>query len=336
MGSQNRQNNGEILKFWSKKVKKDIQNELKSIILSILESYKTHKQISHLNCEHLPKREEVIDVVLRLREVLFPGYFSKQKHGSKSTNIMVDEEISAIYEKLYKQIYCAFALYADKKNMNKSELLAIAEEKTLSFLGQISHIREILAMDVEAAYEGDPAASSTDEIIFSYPGIFAIMTHRIAHELHLLSVPLIPRIMSEYAHTITGIDIHPGAKIGKHFFIDHGTGIVIGETTEIGEYVRIYQGVTLGALSVRAVQSLRGTKRHPTLKDNVIVYAGASILGGNTVVGEGVVIGSNVFVTKSVAGKTNVSMKTPELQYIDKASKKSKRKDDDIIIDWVI
>jgi serine O-acetyltransferase len=315
-------------------VKKDIQGELKSIASSILESYKTHKQISHLNSENLPKREEVIDVVLKLREVLFPGYFSKQGHSSKSINLMVDERINIIYEKLHKQIYCAFVLYAD--NVNKSELLASAEEKTLNFLGKISYLREILAMDVEAAYEGDPAASSTDEIIFSYPGIFAIMTHRIAHELHILSVPLIPRIMSEYAHTITGIDIHPGAKIGKHFFIDHGTGIVIGETTKIGKYVRIYQGVTLGALSLRAGQSLRGTKRHPTLEDNVIVYAGASILGGNTVIGEGVVIGSNVFITKSVAGKTNVSMKTPELQYTDKASKKSKRKDDDIMIDWVI
>ncbi|MDR1460987.1 MAG: hypothetical protein LBI78_05025 [Campylobacteraceae bacterium] len=315
-------------------MKKDIQGELKSIASSILESYKTHKQISHLNSENLPKREEVIDVVLKLREVLFPGYFSKQGHSSKSINLMVDERINIIYEKLHKQIYCAFVLYAD--NVNKSELLASAEEKTLNFLGKISYLREILAMDVEAAYEGDPAASSTDEIIFSYPGIFAIMTHRIAHELHILSVPLIPRIMSEYAHTITGIDIHPGAKIGKHFFIDHGTGIVIGETTKIGKYVRIYQGVTLGALSLRAGQSLRGTKRHPTLEDNVIVYAGASILGGNTVIGEGVVIGSNVFITKSVAGKTNVSMKTPELQYTDKASKKSKRKDDDIMIDWVI
>ncbi|MDR0407670.1 MAG: serine acetyltransferase [Campylobacteraceae bacterium] len=317
-------------------MKKDIQNRLKTISLSIIESYKTYKQISHLNSEDLPKREEVIDVVLRLREVLFPGYFSKHGCNSKSVNAMVDEEIDIIYKKLHKQVYCAFVLYADKENADKSKLLTSAEEKTLAFLGKISYMREILAMDVKAAYEGDPAASSTDEIIFSYPGIFAIMTHRIAHELHLLSVPLIPRIMSEYAHAITGIDIHPGAKIGKHFFIDHGTGIVIGETTQIGEYVRIYQGVTLGALSLRAGQSLRGTKRHPTLENNVIVYAGASILGGNTVIGEGVVIGSNVFITKSVAGKTNVSMKTPELQYIDKASKKSRKKDEDMMIDWVI
>jgi serine O-acetyltransferase len=317
-------------------VKKDIPDELDLIVSSILESYKIHKQISHLNSENLPKREEVIDVVLKLREVLFPGYFSKQGHSSKSISLIVDEEIKVIYEKLYKQIYCALILYANKETINKSGLLAVAEDKTLSFLSKISYLREILAMDVEAAYEGDPAASSTDEVIFSYPGIFAIMTHRIAHELHLLSVPLIPRIMSEYAHTLTGIDIHPGAKIGKYFFIDHGTGVVIGETTQIGEYVKIYQGVTLGALSLRAGQSLRGTKRHPTLEDNVTVYAGASILGGDTIIGEGVVIGSNVFITRSVAGKTNVSMKTPELQYTNKASKKSKRKDDDIIIDWVI
>jgi serine O-acetyltransferase len=317
-------------------VKRDIQDELDGIVSSILESYKTHKQISHLNSENLPKREEVIDVVLRLREILFPGYFSKRGHSSKSINFVVDEEIKIIYEKLYKQIYCALILYANKDTINKSGLLASAEDKTLEFLSKISYLREMLAMDVEAAYDGDPAATSTDEIVFSYPGIFAIMTHRIAHELYLLSVPLIPRIMSEHAHTLTGIDIHPGARIGKYFFIDHGTGIVIGETTQIGEYVRIYQGVTLGALSLRAGQSLRGLKRHPTLENNVTVYAGASILGGDTVIGEGVVIGSNVFITRSVAGKTNVSMKTPELQYTNKASKKSKRKDDDIMIDWVI
>ena len=170
-------------------------------------------------------------------------------------------------------------------------------------------------MDVEAFYDGDPAAFSTDEIIVSYPGLYAVMVYRAAHELHLLGVPLIPRMMTEYAHGRTGIDIHPGAVIGHHFFIDHGTGIVVGETTVIGNYVKIYQGVTLGALSTRGGQSLRGVKRHPTIEDHVTIYSGTSIFGGATVIGEGVVIGSNAFIIKSVPGGTRVSVRAPELQF---------------------
>lgn len=176
-------------------------------------------------------------------------------------------------------------------------------------------MREILATDVQAAYDGDPAAFNKEEVIFSYPGVFAITVNRIAHELHVMGVPLIPRIMTEYAHNLTGIDIHPGAVIGSYFFIDHGTGVVIGETTEIGKHVKIYQGVTLGALSTRGGQSLRHMKRHPTLEDNVTVYSGASILGGQTVIGEGAVVGSNAFITSSVPRGTRVSIKNPELQF---------------------
>jgi serine O-acetyltransferase len=172
-----------------------------------------------------------------------------------------------------------------------------------------------LAADVAASFEGDPAAFSTDEIIWSYPGIYAITIYRLAHELYLLNVPLIPRMMTEFAHSRTGIDIHPGATIGHHFFIDHGTGIVIGETTVIGNFVKIYQGVTLGAMSTRGGQILKGVKRHPTIEDHVTIYSGASILGGSTTIGEGVVIGSNAFITKSVPEKTRVSVKNPELQF---------------------
>jgi serine O-acetyltransferase len=178
-----------------------------------------------------------------------------------------------------------------------------------------------LATDVEAAYDGDPAAFNHDEIILSYPGIFATTVNRLAHELYLLGVPLIPRMMTEYAHGVTGIDIHPGASLGHHLFIDHGTGIVIGETTVIGNYVKIYQGVTLGALSTRGGQLLGGVKRHPTIEDHVTIYSGASILGGSTVIGEGVVIGSNAFITKSIPEKTKVSVKNTELQYISDAKK---------------
>ena len=193
-----------------------------------------------------------------------------------------------------------------------------AERIVKEFLNRIPALREILATDVQAAYDGDPAAFNTDEVIFSYPGVFAITVNRIAHELHLLGVPLIPRMMTEYAHSLTGIDIHPGATIGKYFFIDHGTGVVVGETTEIGDNAKIYQGVTLGALSTRGGQTLRNTKRHPTLEDNVTVYSGASILGGDTVIGEGAVIGSNAFITSSVPGGTRVSIKNPELQFKDR------------------
>jgi serine O-acetyltransferase len=179
----------------------------------------------------------------------------------------------------------------------------------------LPEIREKLDTDVSATLDGDPAATGKDEIISSYPGLYAIMVNRLAHELHILSVPLIPRIMTEHAHSLTGIDIHPGASIGSYFFIDHGTGIVIGETTVIGNHVKLYQGVTLGALSTRGGQSLKNIKRHPTIEDNVTIYSGASILGGSTVIGEGVVVGSNAFITQTVPEQTKVSVKNPELRY---------------------
>jgi serine O-acetyltransferase len=193
-----------------------------------------------------------------------------------------------------------------------------------------------MAADVSAAYDGDPAAYSRDEIISSYPGIYAIMVYRLAHALHELAVPLIPRIMTEHAHSVTGIDIHPGACIGRHFFIDHGTGIVIGETTVIGNYVKIYQGVTLGGLSTRGGQVLKGVKRHPTIEDHVTIYSGASILGGNTVIGEGVVIGSNAFVTKSVPEKTKVSVRNPELQFKSDEKDVKEELNQNEFWDWVI
>jgi serine O-acetyltransferase len=190
-----------------------------------------------------------------------------------------------------------------------------AYQITAEFLKKIPKIREYLEGDLQALLEGDPAANGYGEIILSYPGLFAITVNRMAHELYLLDVPLIPRIMTEYAHSVTGIDIHPGASIGKNFFIDHGTGIVVGETTIIGDHVKIYQGVTVGALSTRGGQKLKNVKRHPTIEDNVTIYAGASILGGNTVIGKGSVIGSNAFITKSIPAGTTVSIKTQELSY---------------------
>ncbi|MBQ1687139.1 MAG: serine acetyltransferase, partial [Ruminococcus sp.] len=194
-------------------------------------------------------------------------------------------------------------------------IAAEAERVTFAFLETIPKIRAYIETDIQAFYDGDPAAYNKDEIICTYPGLYAIFSNRIAHELFLLGVPLIPRIMTEHAHSLTGIDIHPGTTIGKYFFIDHGTGIVIGETTEIGNNVKIYQGVTLGALSTRGGQNLRGKKRHPTIHDNVTIYSGASILGGDTVIGKNVVIGGNAFITASIPEGAKVSVKSQELMF---------------------
>ena len=215
---------------------------------------------------------------------------------------------------LNKQILLALK-YTAKEENDVEKLTEQAEKDTVTFLKKIPDVRAMLETDLEAAFQGDPAAKYRDEIILSYPGMFAITVNRLAHELFLLEVPLIPRIMTEYAHSITGIDIHPGATIGKYFFIDHGTGVVVGETTVIGDRVKIYQGVTLGALSTRGGQKLRDVRRHPTIEDDVTIYSGASILGGETVVGKNSVIGSNVFITSSIPADTKVSMKDQDLRW---------------------
>jgi serine O-acetyltransferase len=205
------------------------------------------------------------------------------------------------------------ALYPDDESEESANKKA--EKITFDFLNKIPQVRKVLATDAAAFYEGDPAAHNTDEIILSYPGFYALTVNRLAHELYVMNVPMIPRMMTEHAHGLTGIDINPGATIGHHFFMDHGTGIVVGETTVIGNYVKIYQGVTLGALSLRGGQSLKGTKRHPTIEDHVTIYSGASILGGETVIGEGVVVGSHAFIVNSVEENTKVSVKEPNLLY---------------------
>ncbi len=211
--------------------------------------------------------------------------------------------------KLIKQISIVLRYEPDYETAEEAVIQEKAEELTFAFLNQIPKIRAYIETDVQATFDGDPACYNKTEIIYSYPGLFAIMVNRIAHEFYLLGVPMIPRIMTEYAHSKTGIDIHPGAQIGEYFFIDHGTGIVIGETTIIGSHVKIYQGVTLGALSTRGGQSLKNTKRHPTIEDNVTIYSGASILGGETIVGENAVIGGNAFITKSVPAGARISIK---------------------------
>lgn len=254
----------------------------------------------------LPDRDEVIKILTDIRKLFFPAYFGTAELA-KGEEKFVSDMLVSICEKVKRQVSLALSFGSKQKSD------ADAEKITNDFMKSLPRIHKMLIKDVQATFEGDPAAQSREEIIFSYPGFFAIFVYRIAHLLYLAKVPFVPRMMTEYAHGKTGIDINPGATIGEYFFIDHGTGIVIGETTEIGRHVKLYQGVTLGALSPRKGQILSGIKRHPTVRDNVTIYSGASILGGNTVIGEGAVIGGNSFITESVEAGARVSSKMPEL-----------------------
>ncbi len=296
------------------------------LVEQILESYHEHPETCSINRKYRLNKEIIIDILEEIRSIIFPGFFEMKTLNNQSIEYHVGELLEDIQYRLRKQV--AKALYhADGCELTEEEAQLRSGEIVESFLEKIPMLRDLLATDVQAAYDGDPAAFNTDEVIFSYPGVFAITINRIAHELYLLGVPLIPRMMTEYAHGLTGIDIHPGATIGKYFFIDHGTGVVVGETTVIGNNAKIYQGVTLGALSTRGGQSLRNIKRHPTLGDNVTVYSGASILGGETVIGDGAVIGSNAFITSSVPGGTRVSIKNPELQFKDRKERGEKMRE---------
>jgi serine O-acetyltransferase len=280
---------------------------------SLLSSVKNHANGDVMRPEYLPEKGELTEIIELLRKLLFPSYFDKAKER-ENIECHMRGLLMEVSEKLRRQICRALNLNALGCG-NCGDMFDKAGEKCSNFLNKLPKVRELLLTDVQATYDGDPAAQNEHEIIVAYPGIFAISVYRLAHELHLLDVPFIPRMMTEYAHSLTGIDIHPGACINHHFFIDHGTGVVIGETTEIGAHVKLYQGVTLGALSTRGGQNLRGKKRHPTIEDCVTVYSGASILGGDTIIGKCSVIGGNVFLTKSVKPDTMVNLKDPKLSF---------------------
>jgi serine O-acetyltransferase len=254
----------------------------------------------------LPDKSEIIEILNDIRNLFFPAYFDADEIGKDAIQFS-KPLIEKIYSKLKTQVELALS-FKSKENVKEN-----AEKITDEFVKALPQVHRMLVKDAHATFDGDPAAQSKEEIIFSYPGFYAISIYRVAHLLYLANVPFIPRMMSEHAHGKTGIDINPGATIGEYFFIDHGTGIVIGETTEIGKHVKLYQGVTLGALSPRKGQILSGKKRHPTVMDNVTIYSGASILGGETVIGEGAVIGGNSFITESVSANARVSVKLPEL-----------------------
>ncbi len=250
----------------------------------------------------LPDREKIIRLTEELRSCMFPGYFGCP--ALRQNPFAAGFKLSAIAAGLEKQALAALSACGGKEDAQKR-----AEDTVEQFITELPNVQRLLATDVEALFDGDPAAISRTDVIFSYPGLFAITIYRLAHVLYNQNLPLIPRMMTEYAHGQTGIDINAGAKIGAYFFIDHGTGVVIGETTEIGDYVKLYQGVTLGALSTREGQRLSGVKRHPTLGNRVTVYSGASILGGETVIGDDCIIGGNAFVTSSVPAGTRVILK---------------------------
>ena len=299
----------------------EVNFQLSSLVDGLLKNYENYPIIRNIDSTNRINRSVVLDILENLRNVVFPGYFEMRNLKQNSLAYHIGEILENIQYNLTKQTARALLHREEDAPQSREEAMKEAGALVERFLMKIPSVRELLATDVQAGYDGDPAAYNTDEIILSYPGLYAIFVNRLAHELFLLGVPLIPRMMTEYAHSLTGIDIHPGATIGEYFFIDHGTGVVVGETTEIGNNVKLYQGVTLGALSTRGGQSLRNAKRHPTLMDNVTVYSGASILGGETVIGTGAVIGSNAFVTSSVPAHTRVSIKNPELQFKDRSRK---------------
>jgi serine O-acetyltransferase len=290
---------------------------LPSVAQRILASCNTEKCFQHLDATPIPSRDSVAHTIRKARRILFPGYFTQSILAPSNLEYCLKEELTALYKDLSKQIIFATQHDCIRYDRPCAQCDETSRSKTIQFIQALPNLREVLATDVRAAMEGDPAAKSFDEVIMSYPGLFAITVQRVAHELYKLQVPSLPRAMTEYAHSFTGIDIHPGARIGKSFFIDHGTGVVVGETTEIGNRVRIYQGVTLGALSMpkEAVESFRDKKRHPTIEDNVIIYSNTTILGGDTVIGARTTIGGNVWITESVPPDTKVYLKKPELIY---------------------
>jgi serine O-acetyltransferase len=292
---------------------------LPNLVDKIAKNYEKIGGLDHLEGRDLPSKKVVIEILEDLYSILFPGYLGKNDLTKANIRYFLGTGLNSIYTRLTREIEKSLK-YICRKVTDCPHDVCLERAKVVAkeFLEKIPEVRSLLSGDIRAAYEGDPAAVSTEEVILSYPCVIAIATYRIAHELYVLGVPLIPRIMSEYIHSLTGIDIHPGARIGKNFFIDHGTGVVIGETAQIGDNVKLYQGVTLGALSFpkdEKGQVIRGKKRHPTVGNNVVIYSGATLLGPDAIIGDNVVIGANVWVTSPVASGTKIKATRPELKY---------------------
>ena len=298
--------------------------KLPDLVERIVASYHSDPRTHHINRAYLPARAQIIRTIELLLELLYPGYFGRQHLTDHNISYHVGELLPKIGEQLQIEIYQALCHQQEIEGKDRGDRSACAERAhqiTVAFLERIPEIRDLLAGDVQAAYDGDPAAQDLHEVILAYPGLLAVSVYRLAHALFELGVPLVPRIMTEWAHVQTGVDIHPGARIGRNFFIDHATGVVVGETTDIGDNVKLYQGVTLGALSIpkdERGRAIRGAKRHPTVKDNVTIYANATVLGGETILGGESVVGGSVFLTSTIPGQCTVSIKPPELRLKDR------------------
>lgn len=286
-----------------------IEKQIETVVDSILQDYTAGRDIDRLEVYRHPDKNVIVSLIPKLLRIVYPSASQDQNYRIYNMKHNLSMLIEDVMYHLSKQI----ALVLETE-LSREAAKEQGSALTLEFLSRIPKVRALAQTDVTAAYEGDPAATSADEIIFCYPGLFAITVYRLAHELYELKVPMIPRIMTEHAHSLTGIDIHPGATIGERFFIDHGTGVVIGETTVIGKRVKLYQGVTLGGLSTRGGQSLRGKRRHPTICDDVTIYANASVLGGDTVVGHSCVIGASAFITRSIEPCTTVTARDQDLE----------------------
>jgi len=295
------------------------KGRLPEIVGAVVESSLAIGDLNHISMRELPGKATVAEVLHDLMDVIYPGYFSSKNVSEANLQFYLGNKLDSLFERLAELIAKSLTHECDRHPEVCDQCRLRGKMETIEFLEKLPDIREILHEDIIAAFEGDPAAKSLDEIIFSYPCTFAITVYRVAHELHVQSIPLIPRMMTEHAHSATGIDIHPGATIGRAFFIDHGTGVVIGETCEIGDNVKIYQGVTLGAKSFPRDEKgniIRDQKRHPTIEDDVVIYSGATILGGDVVIGRGASVGGNVWLTESVPAGMNVVLETPALKYV--------------------
>ena len=322
-----------------------LKEQLPDLTRRIIETYQHSPPIHHLGHCPLPNYEAIVGACEDLKEILYPGYRRRENLHLGNVTYHVGDLVDGLHDKLTIQIGRALRhiVAAQRSAVDRgmepppvpasvdgcteqADFEALGQAKAIEFLERIPEVRRVLSTDVQAAYDGDPAVRTLDEVIFCYPGLEAVTIHRLAHILHRLEVPLIPRMMAEWAHSLTGIDIHPGATIGDHFFIDHGTGVVIGETCEIGSHVKLYQGVTLGAISFQTDtegQLVRGTKRHPTIEDRVVIYANATVLGGTTQIGHDSVIGSNVWLTRSIDPRTTVVLERPKLRMRGDASEPS-------------
>ena len=309
-------------------IRNEVLNEsLEKLTNGILESYRAEESTRRIGETALPSRSRIVEVLHDVRQLLFPGYFGQKMLTQENVRFHVGNLLTRLGEELTEQVtHCLCTQRRCATCPTPHTCQVEAQEMVNRFLSTIPEVRRKLALDAQAAHDGDPAAKSIEEIVYCYPGFYAVVVYRVAHELLAGGVPLMPRIMTEYAHHVTGTDIHPGAEIGESFFIDHATGVVIGETTRIGEHVKIYQGVTLGAKSFPKDERgrvIKGLRRHPTIEDDVTIYPNATILGGETVIGKGATVGGNAYITSSIAADSLVRQEGPRLEVLSKKRKNS-------------